>query len=105
MPTIAVNDIELCYESFGPDDAPPLLLVMGLGAQMTLWSPGFVAELLGEGYRVIRFDNRDVGLSWKSEGPPPDVMAIYTAALSGEPVEAPYTLSTMANDAVGLLDA
>ena len=105
MPTIDVNDIEICYESFGPSDAPPLLLVMGLGAQMTLWSPGFVSELLERGFRVIRFDNRDVGLSTKSDGDPPDVMALYAKSLAGEPVEAPYTLSTMAADAVGLLDA
>ncbi len=105
MPTTAVNDIEICYESFGPDDAPPLLLVMGLGAQMTLWSPGFVSELLQRGFRVIRFDNRDVGLSTKSDGDPPNVMALYAKAMAGEPVDAPYTLSTMAADAVGLLDA
>ena len=105
MPTTAVNDIEICYESFGPDDAPPLLLVMGLGAQMTLWSPGFMSELLERGFRVIRFDNRDVGLSSKTAGDPPDVMALYAKSLAGEPVDAPYTLSTMAADAVGLLDA
>lgn len=105
MPTIEVNDIEICYESFGPDDAPALLLVMGLGAQMTLWSPGFVSELLDRGFRVIRFDNRDVGLSSKTAGDPPDVMALYAKSIAGEPVDAPYTLSTMADDAVGLLDA
>ena len=105
VPTIAVNDIEICYESFGPDDAPPALLVMGLGAQMTLWSPGFISELLDRGFRVIRFDNRDVGLSTKSAGDPPDVMALYAQFLGGHPIEAPYTLSTLAADAVGLLDA
>ena len=105
MPTVAVDDIEICYESFGPPDAPPLLLVMGLGAQMILWSPGFVSELLERGFRVIRFDNRDAGLSTKSAGDPPDVMALYGQYLTGQPIEAPYTLSTMAADAVGLLDA
>jgi len=105
MPTIDVNDIEICYESFGPDDAQPLLLVMGLGAQMTLWTPGFVSELLERGFRVIRFDNRDVGLSSKSAGDAPDVMALYAKSIAGEPVDAPYTLATMAADAVGLLDA
>ena len=105
MPTIDVDDIEICYESFGPDDAPPLLLVMGLGAQMTLWPAGLVSELLERGFRVIRFDNRDVGLSSKTDGEPPDVVALYAKAVAGEPVEAPYTLSTMAADAVGLLDA
>jgi pimeloyl-ACP methyl ester carboxylesterase len=105
MPTVAVDDIEICYESFGPQDAPPLLLVMGLGAQMILWSPGFISELLDRGFRVIRFDNRDAGLSSKSAGDPPDVMALYGQYLAGQPIEAPYTLSTMAADAVGLLDA
>lgn len=105
MPTTTVNDIDICYESFGPDDAPPLLLVMGLGAQMTLWSPGFISELLERGFRVIRFDNRDVGLSTKTAGDPPDVMALYVQSMAGEPVEAPYSLTTMAADAVGLLDA
>ncbi len=105
MPTIPVNDIEICYESFGDSDAPPLLLVMGLGAQMTLWSPGFVSELLDRGFRVIRFDNRDAGLTTKTDGPPPDVMATYAAFAAGQPIEAPYTLSLLAADAVGLLDA
>ena len=105
MPTTPVNDIDICYESFGPDDAPPLLLVMGLGAQMTLWSTGFISELLERGFRVIRFDNRDVGLSTKTAGDPPDVMALYAQSMAGEPVEAPYTLTTMAAAAVGLLDA
>ncbi|MGA9275571.1 alpha/beta fold hydrolase [Ilumatobacter sp.] len=105
MPITAVNDLEICYESFGPDDAPPVLLVMGLGAQMNLWPPGFISELLERGFRVIRFDNRDAGLSSKSDGAPPDVMAIFTAAATGAPVNAPYTLSAMSGDAVGLLDA
>jgi pimeloyl-ACP methyl ester carboxylesterase len=105
MPTIAVDDIEICYESFGPDDAPPLLLVMGLGAQMTLWSPGFISELLDRGFRVVRFDNRDSGLSSKSPGEPPDVLALYAQFASGQPIQAPYTLSRLAADAVGLLDA
>lgn len=105
MPTISANDIDICYESYGDDDAPPILLVMGLGAQMTLWSPGLVSELLDRGFRVIRFDNRDVGLSTKTDGPPPDVMALYAAFAAGQPIEAPYTLSLLAADAVALLDA
>ncbi len=105
MPTIAVDDIEICYESFGPDDAPVALLVMGLGAQMTLWPTGLVSELLERGFRVIRFDNRDAGLSTKTAGDPPDVMALYAQFLAGHPIEAPYTLSTMAADAAALLDA
>jgi len=105
VPTIAVNEIEICYESFGPDDAPPTLLVMGLGAQLTLWPAGFISQLLDRGFRVIRFDNRDAGLSTKSAGEPPDVMALYAQYIGGQPIEAPYTLSTFAADAVGLLDA
>ena len=105
MPIIPVDDIEICYESFGPADAPPVLLVMGLGAQMTLWSTGFVSELLERGFRVIRFDNRDAGLSTRSEGDPPDVMALFVAAAAGTSIDAPYTLSAMASDAIGLLDA
>jgi len=105
MPITAANDIEICYESFGPDDAPPVLLVMGLGAQMTAWSPGFVSELLDRGFRVIRYDNRDVGLSTKSTGDIPDVMALYASYAVGNPIEAPYSLSLLAADGIGLLDA
>jgi pimeloyl-ACP methyl ester carboxylesterase len=105
VPIITVNDIEICYESYGPDEAPPLLLVMGLGAQLTLWPTGLVSELLERGFRVIRFDNRDAGLSSKSVGEPPDVLALYANFLAGTPIDAPYTLSTMAADGIGLLDA
>ena len=66
---------------------------MGLGAQMTLWSPGLVSELLDRGFRVIRVDSRNVGLSTTSDGPPPDVTAMYAAFVAGQPIEAPYTLS------------
>jgi len=102
---VKVNEIEICFDCSGPDEGPPLLLVMGLGAQMTVWNIGFVSELVDRGFRVIRFDNRDAGLSSKTVGDPPDVMALYTKALAGEQISAPYTLSTMADDAVGLLDA
>ena len=105
MPTVPANGVELCYESFGPDDAPPVLLVMGLGAQLTLWPTGLVSALLERGFRVIRFDNRDVGLSSKTPGPPPDVAALFLDYLAGRPIEAPYTLSLLAADAMGLLDA
>lgn len=105
MPTISANDIDICYESFGPEDAPPVLLVMGLGAQMIAWPTGFVSELLERGFRVIRFDNRDAGLSTRSAGEPPDVLALFAKFTTGETVEAPYTLSLLADDAAGLLDA
>jgi pimeloyl-ACP methyl ester carboxylesterase len=104
MPTAIIDDIEICYESYGPDEAAPLLLDMGFTAQMTLWPTGFIAELLERGFRVIRFDNRDCGLSSKTAGDPPDGAALLMAAMTGKPVDAPYTLSDMAGDAVGLLD-
>ena len=100
MPRATANGIELEYEVFGDEAAPPLLLVMGLGAQMIAWEDGFCTQLAGQGYRVIRFDNRDVGLSTKTEGPLPDIMA----CLGGDASSATYTLDDMADDAVGLLD-
>lgn len=94
--------IELAYESFGNQADPPMLLVMGLGAQMIAWSDEFCAQLAARGYRVIRFDNRDVGLSTNFVGgPAPDV----AKAMTGDYSSAAYTLSDMAGDAVGLLDA
>src|SRR4051794_419971 len=94
--------IEVAYETFGDPDAPPLLLVMGLGTQMLGWRDEFCRALADRGLRVIRFDNRDCGLSTHVDhAPPPDVMA----ALAGDYSSASYTLSDMAADTVGLLDA
>ena len=62
------HDVELHYEDLGNPEDPPILLIMGLGAQLTLWHNEFCAKLVGLGYRVIRFDNRDVGLSTKLHG-------------------------------------
>jgi len=109
MPRAAANGIELEYDVFGPDEGRVLLLIMGLGAQMTLWDEEF-CELLGAGgHRVLRFDNRDVGLSTRfHEAGLPDLGAILAAQAQGRPIDpslAPYTLADMADDAVGLLDA
>ncbi len=102
MPTARANGIEICYETFGEPTDPPLLLVMGLGGQMILWEEPFCEGLAERGFYVIRFDNRDVGLSTKfDEAPVPDIQK----ALEGQAIEAPYTLWDMAADAVGLLDA
>jgi len=96
------NGIELEYETFGSVVDPPLLLVMGLGAQLTAWPDGFCQLLVDRGYRVVRYDNRDVGLSTKlTDAPEPDVLA----ALGGDLSSAGYTLEDMADDAAGLLDA
>ncbi|MCC7365699.1 MAG: alpha/beta hydrolase [Dehalococcoidia bacterium] len=106
MARATANGIELEYDTFGEPGAAPLLLVMGLGAQMLAWDEEFCRQLAGRGHHVIRFDNRDVGLSTKFEAAgAPDVVAALTAAQSGQPVDAPYTLRDMADDAVGLLDA
>jgi pimeloyl-ACP methyl ester carboxylesterase len=106
MPRAKANGIEIEYEIFGASDATPLLLVMGLGGQMVLWDEGFCAMLADRGFRVIRFDNRDVGKSTKMDAAgAPDVMTLVAAAAGGPPLDAAYSLSDMAADAAGLLDA
>jgi pimeloyl-ACP methyl ester carboxylesterase len=96
-----VGDLKLCYETFGDDGAPPLLLVMGLGSQMLLWDARFCEELAGRGFRVIRFDNRDVGRSSILRDAP--VPSRWQLALR-HPSGAAYTLESMADDAEALLD-
>ena len=105
--TIArVNGLEITYDAFGDPSAPPLLLIMGLGAQMIAWDEEFCAQLAARGYWVIRFDNRDVGLSTKlDEAGVPDIFTLMQAQSQGEAAQAPYTLRDMADDAVGLLAA
>jgi pimeloyl-ACP methyl ester carboxylesterase len=98
------NGIELEYETFGDPDDPPLLLVMGLGAQMIWIHPDFCQDLVDRGFFVIRFDNRDVGLSTRITDHHIDVLASITGLLHGDDVEAPYTLLDMAADAWGLCD-
>jgi len=100
--TVKVDDTEIVYDTFGNPSAPPILLIMGLGAQMIRWDEAFCQFLAAQGRWVIRFDNRDVGLSTKfDEAGVPDVMAL----IQGEAVNVPYKLKDMAGDAVGLLDA
>ena len=103
---ITSNGIDLVYDTFGEPDAPPLLLIMGLGCQMIDWKDEFCFLLAGRGFRVIRFDNRDVGKSTILEkAGHPRIAAMVEAMQRGETVEAPYLLSDLVADAVGLLDA
>ena len=96
------NSIDIAYETFGQPADPALLLVMGLGAQMIAWDDASCERIAARGFHVIRFDNRDVGLSSKIEGgPTPDV----AKAMSGDHSTASYTLVDMAADAAGLLTA
>jgi len=103
MPHLAANAIKLNYESFGAANVPSVLLIMGLGAQLTRWNVELCNLLVERGFRVIRFDNRDCGLSTHCDGMPlPDL----GAAMRGAPLTAlPYSLETMAADSIGLLDA
>ena len=102
--TIASNvgpsRIDIAYEQLGALDAPPVVLIMGLGAQLIRWPDAFCAELVQRGLHVIRFDNRDVGQSTHFTGTPN-----FVAALAGDHSSVTYTLSDMAADTVGLLDA
>lgn len=106
MPNIRANNIELYYEDNGPADAPVILLVMGLGAQMIAWPDEFVQGLVTKGFRVIHYDNRDVGLSQRMEGAPaPHLVWTMLKARLGLPINVAYTLDDMAADGIGLLDA
>ncbi|BBZ10494.1 alpha/beta fold hydrolase [Mycobacterium branderi] len=98
-------DVDLYYEDMGDPNDPAVLLIMGLGAQLLLWRTAFCEKLVAEGYRVIRYDNRDVGLSTKTErvksGPKLPRMIRFWLGLPGN---APYRLEDMADDAVAVLD-
>jgi pimeloyl-ACP methyl ester carboxylesterase len=101
MPRARANGIELEYDTFGDRNGPPLVLIMGLGAQLIDWPVGFATQIADHGFRVIRFDNRDAGLStWLDDLPAPDLAAIMTGQQ-----QAPYLLSDLADDTAGLLDA
>jgi pimeloyl-ACP methyl ester carboxylesterase len=103
---VIANGIRIEVDDQGPRDAPVVLLIMGLGMQLIAWPDELVAALLSRGFRVVRFDNRDIGLSqWFDEaGMPPmgRAMLRYTLHL---PVTSPYALRDMARDALGVLDA
>src|ERR1700722_2715163 len=102
----AQGAVELYYEDLGDPAGPPVLLIMGLGAQLPMWPDGFCAQLVDAGYRVIRFDHRDTGLSAKMHGMRAEG-AVYRRVwryLLGRTSRVPYTLLDMARDVGALLD-
>jgi pimeloyl-ACP methyl ester carboxylesterase len=105
MARIRANGIDIEYETFGPEDGVPLLLIHGFGQQLIAWPDEFVNGLAKAGLRVICFDNRDTGLTQKWDGIIPDFGAIMAAARERRKLDVPYFLSDMAADAAGLLDA
>ena len=106
MPKTTANGIEIHYEEQGDPAAPAMLLIMGFGAQLTLWPDELVEALAAQGFRVIRYDNRDVGLSQKFDGvKAPGLVKMTLLSKIGFTPKVPYTLADMADDGVGLLDA
>ena len=106
MTTVNANSIQIEYETFGNPSSPALLLIIGLGGQLIHWQDEFCQQIADNGYHVIRYDNRDAGLSTKhDELAMPEIMEKIGALFSGQKVPTPYTIEDMANDAAGLLDA
>ena len=95
------DGVTLCYETYGTEGDPPLLLIMGLGTQMIAWPEPFCRELAGRGFYVVRFDNRDIGRSTWMHGRPPTVRELLRRRID----KPPYTLSDLARDAAGLIEA
>jgi pimeloyl-ACP methyl ester carboxylesterase len=105
MPKAIANGIEIHYEEQGDKTAPPMLLIMGFGAQLTLWPDELVDALASRGFRVIRYDNRDIGLSHKFDGvKAPGLVKMTLLSKLGLKPKVPYTLADMADDGAGLLD-
>lgn len=107
VPKANNSGVELEYDTFGDPSDPAILLVMGFTAQMTAWDPEFCQLLVDRGHFVIRFDNRDCGLSTMTEGEPPNLFALLAQVQAGGAItsDVPYTLSDMALDALAVLDA
>ncbi len=106
MPRVRANGIEIAFESFGDVADPAILLIQGLNTPLTGWPDSLVAGLVERGFRVVRFDNRDVGRSsFFPELGAPDIAAMMTTLKDGGRPVAPYGLEAMADDAAGLIDA
>jgi pimeloyl-ACP methyl ester carboxylesterase len=104
MTSAEIGDVRIEYVIDGPDDGEPILLIMGMGAQLVAWPPDFVEMLVDRGFRVVRYDNRDQGLSTFTETPPPTRGAVAKGLAARRWAIADYTLSDLADDAAGLLD-
>jgi pimeloyl-ACP methyl ester carboxylesterase len=106
MPQAKANGIDIEYESFGRDGDPLILLIMGFAAQLIFWPEALCDGLAAKGFRVVRFDNRDIGKSTHLVGlPAPEPRAVLAEVIAGRTPDVPYTLDDMAADAVGLMDA
>lgn len=106
MPIVTANGIEIAYETFGDASAPPVLMIMGLGGQLTMWSDELVEDLVAGGYRVVLFDNRDIGLSHQHTGEKsPNIIRQIVLRRIGIKLKTPYALMDMARDTIGLMDA
>ncbi|HKN26512.1 MAG TPA: alpha/beta hydrolase [Roseiarcus sp.] len=106
MPRVRANGIDIEYESIGRDGGPVILLIMGFASALTSWPDSLCQGLAAKGFRVIRFDNRDIGRSTHlAQLGAPNLSAMIAKVESGGPVTAPYSLEDMADDAVGLLTA
>jgi pimeloyl-ACP methyl ester carboxylesterase len=103
---IDANGLKINYDSFGNQENPVILLVMGLATQMIYWDEDFCRMLASQGFWVIRFDNRDVGKStWLVSQPKPSTLTLVANALFNRPVGASYLLEDMAKDTLGLMDS
>ena len=100
------DELEIAYDIFGEDDAPPVLLVMGYTEQMIFWHEDFCKQLAGKGFRVIRFDNCDAGLSthYNEKGIPNIPLLLLKKALRKK-LDVPYTLSDLAENVIRFMDA
>ncbi len=106
MAKVKSNGLELEYEVFNPGGGEPLVLIMGVGAQMVQWPDEFCQGLAARGFEVIRFDNRDIGCStWLDHMGTPDIRKNLVRAYAGLKIDAPYTLTDMAADTAGLIEA
>ena len=106
MPHVRANGIDIEYESFGRESDPLILLIMGFGAQLIFWPDSLCEGLAAKRFRVVRFDNRDIGKSTHLMGQTaPDPRALFVEVMAGRHPHVPYSLDDMADDAVGLMDA